>query len=94
MIQEELEILIQTIDDTKYSKIWKKVIICFNIVKDSIKKIETRKATEKKYNMLLAQFHIAMEAYEDMKSQTYLDVCKFAKFVNEFKDRVLSQRQG
>ena len=94
MIQEELiKKLNQTID-TKYSKIWKKVIICINIVKDSIQKIETRKETTKKYDMLLAQFHIAMEMYEDTKSQTYLGVCQFAKSINELKDRVLSLCQG
>jgi len=93
ILQEQLEILIQTID-TKYSKIWKKVLICLNIIKDSIQKIETRKETTKKYDMLLAQFHVAMEIYENTTSQTYFDVCKFAKTIDELKDRVLSLCQG
>ena len=94
MLQEELIKILNKTIDTKYSKIWKKVIICFNIVKDSIQKIETRKETTKKYDMLLAQFHIVMEIYEDTKTQTYLDVCHFVKSINEFKDRVLSLCQG
>jgi hypothetical protein len=80
--------------DVVNSKIWKKINICFNIVKDSIKKIETRKVTEKKYDMLLEQFHVVMEIYENTTSKLYFEICLFAKNMDGFKLSVLSLCQG
>jgi len=94
MIQEELIKIIKYKLDKDMEKIWKKVIICLNIVKDSIQKIETRKVTEKKYDMILAQFHIVMEMYVNTNSQVYFQVCSFARSIDEFKDKILSLCQG